>query len=68
MVATHHRKKTLRVRELPLLDVLHPRSIDADRDTVFRLTGDGTSVAADTAAVVDDESKISQCVSVVCGC
>lgn len=60
VIATHHRKKPSRVRKLSLFDVLNPGSIDADRDVVFRLACDGTGVATNTAAVVDDESEVGQ--------
>lgn len=58
MVAAHNRKEPARVRKRPLLNVLDPRAIHANRNLVFRLACNSTGVAADTFSVVDYESKI----------
>ena len=41
-----------------LLDVLHVGAVDADRDVVFRLAGDGAGMAADALPVVYHEAVI----------
>ena len=53
MIAAVDQKIAARVGELAFFDVLHPRSIDADRDIVFGFARDGTGMAADALALVD---------------
>ena len=60
VIAAHHRKEPSRIRELTLFDVLDPSSIDAHWDVVFRLTCNRAGMTADTAAIVDNESKVGQ--------
>lgn len=60
MVATHHREKSPGIGEFTLLDILHPSPIDADWNVVLRLACHRAGVAADTAAIVDDETEIGQ--------
>jgi len=63
MIATHHRKVSLRIWKLALFDVLHPSAIHSDWNAVFGFAGDGTGVTPNAPAVIDDKSKISQEVS-----
>ncbi len=58
MVATHDRKQTLRIWERALFDVFDPSPIYADWDLVFGFAGNRTSVAANTATIIDDETVI----------
>jgi hypothetical protein len=58
VVAAHHGKEAASVGELALLNVLHPRAIDADRDLVLAFAGDGAGVTTDAFTVVDQESEI----------
>lgn len=60
MIATHHRKQTLGVRELAPLNVFHPGPIHADRDVVLRLASDRTSMASNTAPIINNEAEIRQ--------
>ncbi len=58
MIAPHDRKQSTRVWELALLDILHPSSVDSDRDAVFAFAGNRAGVTANTATVVDDKSVV----------
>lgn len=58
MIAALHRKNTPRVGKLPLFDVLHPGSIDADRKVVLLLASDCARVASDAFPIVDDKTVI----------
>ena len=58
MIAAHHAKKPSRVGKIALFDIFYPGPINADRHIVFRFTGDRASVAADTFAVINYETKI----------
>ncbi len=56
VVAARDEEVASRVGELALLDVLHPRSVDADGHVVLGFAGDRAGVAADALALVDDEA------------
>lgn len=58
MVATHDREQTTRIGKFALLDILHPSSINPDRNLMFTLTSNRTGVTSDTASVVNNESVI----------
>ena len=61
MVATHNGKQPGRFRELPLLNVFDPRPINTNGNIVLGLTSNGTSMAPNAFAVINDKAKISQC-------
>lgn len=46
------------MRELSLLNVFDPCSVDADRDLVFAFASHRAGMTADTATIVDNESKV----------
>src|ERR1044072_122749 len=56
VIAPHHRKETARVRVFALFDVLHPRAKRAERNFVFRFTGNRAGVAAYTFSMVNDKA------------
>ena len=58
VVAAHYGKKPSRVGESSLFDVFHPRSINTDRNLVFRFARDRAGMTADTFAVIYDETKV----------
>jgi hypothetical protein len=58
MIATHNRKQSPCVRKLAFFDVFNPRPIDSDGNLMLRFASHRASMAADTFAVVYDESKI----------
>ena len=58
MIAAHDGKHPAGVGELPLFYILNPGPIDPDGDIMFCFTGNRAGVAADTVAIVDNESKI----------
>ena len=58
MVAAGDLKRARDVGERPVLDVLHPRPMDAERHFVLALTRGAASMTADTSRVVDDEAVI----------
>jgi hypothetical protein len=58
MVAAHDGEKPARVRELTLLNVLHPGAVDAEGDVVLGFASDGAGMATDAFAIVDDEAKV----------
>ena len=55
MIAAIDEKIAARVGEFAFFDVLHPRSVHADRDVVFGFARDRTRVAADALALIDHE-------------
>jgi hypothetical protein len=58
MIAAHDRKQAARVGKFALFDVLHPGAIDPDRHVVLGFAGDGTGMAADAFAIIDDEPEV----------
>ena len=60
MVTTIDRENSLRIGEVPLLDILYPSAVNSNRHIVLRLAGDGARVTTDALSVVDDESKIHE--------
>lgn len=58
MITAHHAEQPSRVGKLAFLDVLDPRPIYSDGDLMLGLAGDRAGMAADTFAVIDDETKI----------
>src|SRR6185369_2823084 len=58
VVAAEHGEVAADLGEAPLLDVLDPGPEAPDRDVVLLLARDRAGVAADAAAVVDDESVL----------
>ena len=58
MIAAHHRKQSSRVGESSFFDVFNPRSINAERNVVFRFAGDGAGVATNAFAVINYKTKI----------
>ena len=58
MIAAHDGKYPARVGKLPLFYILDPGPIDPDRDIMLCFTSNRAGVAADTVAIVDNESKI----------
>ena len=56
MIAAQHREMASHVRILPLLDILDPCAVDADRDIVLLLARNRACMAADASILVDDES------------
>jgi len=58
MIAALNRKYAASIRELAFFHVLNPRAIDADWQIVFLLARNGTCVASDAFAVVNDKSVI----------
>ena len=58
MIATLHGEYATGVGEFPFFYVFDPRTIDADRQIVFLLTGDCTGMTADALAVVDNKAVI----------
>ena len=61
MITAHDGKYPARVGELPLFYILNPGPIDPNRDIMLCFTSNRASVAANTVAIVDDESKIQKC-------
>ena len=61
MITAHDGKYPARVRKLPLFYILNPGPIDPDGDIMLGFAGNRTGVAADTVAIVDNESKIQKC-------
>jgi hypothetical protein len=57
MIASHHGKIAPAVWKCALFDVLDPCAINADRDLMFAFAGDRASMATDTFAVINYESK-----------
>ena len=57
VVAAQDREVPTGVGEGALLDVLHPRTKDAELDPVLLLAGDRTRVAADARALIQDETE-----------
>ena len=58
MIAAMDRKFAGGIREAPFFDVFDVGSIHANGNFVFRFTCHRTGVAADTLAVVDDETEV----------
>lgn len=58
MIATHYAKQSPRIRKLAFFDVFNPRPINPDGNLMLRFASHRASVAADTFAVVYDETKI----------
>jgi hypothetical protein len=58
MIATHYRKQSPRIRKFAFFDVFNPRPINSDGNLMLRFASHRASVAADTFAVVYDETKI----------
>ena len=58
VVAARHLEVAARVGKLPLLDVLDPGAVDADRHLVLRLARGRARVTADALAVVDEEGVV----------
>src|ERR1019366_7894205 len=54
VTAASHLEDTPRVRESPLLHILDPRPVDAQRNPVLGFACHGTGMAADALAAVDD--------------
>ena len=65
MVASVDRIEATRVGKFPLLDVLHPSAIDAERNVMFGLARDGAGVTADAGVLVDEECVASHAGSVL---
>lgn len=60
LVAAHDREQPTRIWKLAFLDVLNPGPIYSDRHIMFRFAGHRARMASDAAAVVDNESEVSQ--------
>lgn len=58
MIASLHRKNSARAWKFPFLNVLHPGSIDTDRQVMFLLARHGTRMTSDAFTVIDDEAVI----------
>jgi hypothetical protein len=58
VITAHDRKKSSRIGEFAFFDVFDPGAIDADRNLMLRFTRHGAGVAADTLAVIDNESEV----------
>jgi hypothetical protein len=58
VIAAHDAEQSPGVGKRSFFDVFDPRSIDADRDFVFRFAGDRAGVTADALAVIDDKTKV----------
>ena len=58
MITAHDGKHPARIGELPLFYILDPGPINPDGDIMLCFTSNRAGVAADTVAIVDDESKI----------
>ena len=61
MITAHDGKHPARVGKLPLFYILDPGPIDPDRDIMLCFTSNRAGVAANTVAIVDNESKIQKC-------
>ena len=61
MITAHDGKHPACSRELPLYYILDPGPIDPDGDIMLCFTSNRAGVAADTVAIVDNESKIQKC-------
>ena len=57
MIATHNVELAGYVGERPGLDVLHPRSIDAERHVVLTLASNGARMASNAVIAVEQESE-----------
>ncbi len=55
VVAAHHGEEPLGLRPSPLLDVLDPGPVHAERDVVLGLAGDRAGVTADAGVLIYDE-------------
>ena len=66
MIAAHNGKYPARVGKLTLFYILDPGPIDPDGDIMFCFTGNRAGMAADTVAIVDNESKIQKCLLSKC--
>lgn len=60
MVAAHHRKQPLRIRELTLLDILDPSPVHSDRYIMFRFARDRAGMTSNAPPVVDNKTEICQ--------
>ena len=58
MIAPLHRKNSSCAGEFPLLNVLHPGTIDPDRKIMFLLARYSASMTSDAFTVVDNEPVI----------
>jgi hypothetical protein len=58
VIAARHLKETAGIGELPFFYILDPGPADPERNFIFRLTGDTTSVTTNTSPVVDNKAKI----------
>jgi hypothetical protein len=65
MIAARDLKHPTRIRIRALLDILDPRTIDAERNMIFSLARDRASMAANTFAVIDDKPVFHQSLSSV---
>ena len=61
MITAHDGKYPARIGKLPLFYILDPGPIDPDRYIMLCFTSNSAGVAADTVAIVDNESKIQKC-------
>ena len=75
MIAACHLKYAARVGKDSFLDVLHPGPIDAHRNLVLGLAGNGAGVASDAFSVIDDktvfhwlQALLQKCTSIILGC
>ena len=58
MVTAQNGERPARSRIFPLLNIFHPRAVDADGNLVFRFAGNGARVAANAFSIVDDEAVV----------
>ena len=58
VIATHDREKSPGIGKCSFFNVLHPSSIHADWDVVFRFASHRTGMATDAAAIVNDETVV----------
>ena len=66
MITPHDGKHPARIGELPLFYILDPGPIDPDGDIMLCFTSNRAGVAADTVAIVDNESKVQKCLLSKC--
>ena len=65
MIAARDLKNATCIRIRALLDILHPRAIDAQRNMIFGFARDGAGMAANTFAVINDKPVFHQSLSSV---
>ena len=60
MIATIDEEVAARIGEFTALDILHPRTIDANRHVMFCLACHRTGMATDTLTLIDHKCILHQ--------